>query len=157
MILVKLDKGAIMPKRGRKGDAGLDLFLSEDTVIMPRGKAKGETGVHIAIPVDYEATVRPRSGISLNGCGNCLDSDGNIITADIEVVLGTVDSNYRGSIGIIIRSFEDRVITIPKGTKIAQLVVSSVCTDEVNLVDELDDSNRGSEGFGSSGLHDINL
>jgi len=164
----KLNENAIIPTKGKEGDAGFDLFTLEDTTIEPRQTIAIPTGMSVQLEVNQEATIRPRSGISLKGCSSCYSDFATLITEGIHkgnkeaeykecspylrVQLGTLDSNYRGDIGIIVYNQEDYDIDIPAKTKLAQMVVGFISTDEVIVVDELDDSDRGDKGFGSTGV-----
>ena len=105
----KLSKHAITPTRGHSGDAGLDLYASEEIIIPKGGTIAVPTGIAMAIPMGYVGDVRPRSGKSLN--------------SKLRVVYGTVDSPYRGEIGIICDNIGDVDIIIPRGEKIAQIVI----------------------------------
>ena len=151
MIKVKkLNKDAIMPRRGREGDACFDLFTvghaevdQFETIVIP-------TGIAIELPANYEAEIRPRSGISLKGVNGLLHSgEGGFF--ECTVVQGTIDSNYRGEIGIIFKNETAYNYIIPAGTKLAQMKINEVPQIELVEVEELTDSNRGDKGFGSSG------
>lgn len=150
---VKLSEDAIVPCYGRRGDAGLDLFTVEDIVIRANETIVIPTNIAIQLPMGYEASVRPRSGISLNGVKGCTDcSTMKPCQPYLRVQFGTVDSNYRGSIGIITYNQENYDVYVPRGTKLAQLVVSPVISVDLIEVESLDDTNRGNKGFGSSGI-----
>ena len=148
----KLTEDAIIPHRSREGDACYDLYTNRnydvkayDTVVIP-------TGIAIELPVEYEAEIRPRSGISLNGV---LAYDGFMRRMDnfkCTIIQGTIDSNYRGEIGIIFRNETMCDITIKKHTKLAQMKINYVPEVEFVEVEELSESNRGENGFGSSGI-----
>ncbi len=150
---VKLSEDAIVPCYGRRGDAGLDLFTVEDIIIRANETMVIPTNIAIQLPMGYEASVRPRSGISLNGVKGCTDcSTMKLCQPYLRVQFGTVDSNYRGSIGIITYNQENYDVLVPRGTKLAQLVVSPVISVDLIEVESLDDTNRGNKGFGSSGI-----
>lgn len=176
----KLSEKAIIPSYSREGDAGLDLYTSEDIIIEAGETVLVPTDIAMEIPFGHEGTVRPRSGNSLNGVKGCkklipvknknlrgftvekiveIDNVKYAIISNMQsylrVQLGTVDSNYRGSIGIITYNQENHKILIPKGTKLAQIVISPIDYCEIKEVDELEETNRGNSGFGSSG-HRIN-
>lgn len=150
MIKVKkLVPDAIIPKMSREGDACFDLFTSEDKMVSGSETVVIPTGIAIELPSNYEAEVRPRSGISLKGVpARYMDVELNI---SCTVIQGTIDSNYRGEIGIIFRNETLCDCVIPKRTKLAQMKINEVPKIELVEVDELSDSNRGSNGFGSSG------
>lgn len=148
----KLTDDAIIPHRSREGDACFDLYSINDYVVLGRSKTTIPTGISIELPVEYEAEIRPRSGISLNGLEcKCFDID-EFVVADIDVIQGTIDSNYRGQINIIVRNNSNCDIVIPKYTKLAQMKINHVPDVKLVEVEELSDSNRGTNGFGSSGI-----
>lgn len=148
----KLTEDAIVPHRSREGDACFDLYSINDYVVLGRSKTTIPTGIAIELPVEYEAEIRPRSGISLNGLEcKCFDID-EFVVADIDVIQGTIDSNYRGQINIIVRNNSNCDIVIPKHTKLAQMKINYAPDVELVEVEELSDSNRGTNGFGSSGI-----
>ena len=148
----KLTEDAIIPHRSGEGDACFDLYSINDYVVLGRSKTTIPTGISIELPVEYEAEIRPRSGISLNGLEcKCFDID-EFVVADIDVMQGTIDSNYRGQINIIVRNNNNCDIVIPKYTKLAQMKINYVPDVELVEVEELSESNRGENGFGSSGI-----
>ena len=151
----KNDVNAIIPKKGKEGDAGFDLFTLNDSVIEPHQTIVIPTGVSVQLETNQEATIRPRSGITLKGCGGCFRDNTKNVKVDcvpyIRVQLGTIDSNYRGDIGIIVYNQEDYKVYIPSKTKLAQMVVGLISTDKVIVIDELDKTDRGENGFGSTG------
>lgn len=106
--------------------------------LMPNGRCKVDTGLHISLPEGYEAQIRPRSGLSLK--------------QGMVAILGTIDADYRGSIGIIVHNISDEVLTIHEGDRIAQLVISKVSQAEFTPVDSLDETERGEGGFGSTSI-----
>lgn len=158
----KLDENAVIPKYAKDGDAGMDLYTLEDTVIQANDTKVVKTGIAIQLQDGLEAQIRPRSGISLNGCKGCKTSEDknviyyNFISEDISpflrVQLGTVDSNYIGEVGIITYNQESYNVLIPKGTRLAQMVIAPVSKVEFTEVDKLEDTVRGESGFGSSGI-----
>jgi len=148
----KLTEDAIIPHRSREGDACYDLYTNRnydvkayDTVVIP-------TGIAIELPVEYEAEIRPRSGISLNGVLAYDGFMGRMDNFKCTIIQGTIDSNYRGEIGIIFRNETMCDITIKKHTKLAQMKINYVPEVEFVEVEELSESNRGENGFGSSGI-----
>lgn len=140
----KIHPDAIVPTRSHPHDAGLDLYALEDVEIPDGETVLVKTGIAVDIPPGYEAQVRPRSGLTLEG--------------DIKVNLGTVDSGYEGDIGVITTCtfpvgsiFSGRSYTVRKGNKIAQLVISPIVTPSVEIVEEFEsESARGTNGFGST-------
>ena len=171
---VKLSENAIVPCYGREGDAGLDLYTAEEIKIPANETVCIPTNIAIQLPLGYEATVRPRSGHSLNGVKGCFKiekdltyetvknvdgTEGKLLTWKekvtecrpyLRVQLGTIDSNYRGDIGIITYNQEGNTVIVPKGTKLAQLVISPVMSVKLVEANELNNTNRGDKGFGSS-------
>lgn len=150
----KLIDDAIIPHRSREGDACYDLYTSNnydvktyDTVVIP-------TGIAIELPVEYEAEIRPRSGISLKGVlAHANDGFmGRMDNFKCTIIQGTIDSNYRGEIGIIFRNETMCDITIKKHPKLAQMKINYVTDVKLVEAEELSDSNRGTDGFGSSGI-----
>ena len=150
----KLNENAIIPTKGKKGDAGFDLFTLNDISVLPRQTIVVPTGMSVQLEPNQEATIRPRSGISLKGCSsaNNFFEPSEYDSPYLRVLLGTLDSNYRGDIGIIVYNQENYTVIIPAKTKLAQMVVSIISEDEVVVVDELEDSDRGDKGFGSTGV-----
>jgi len=135
----RLDADLPLPGYAHPGDAGLDLYSSECVIIHPGERKLIPTGIAMAIPAGYAGFVQPRSGLALKkGLG--------IVNAP-----GLIDSHYRGEIKIIAINMDSaNPIEVTKGDKIAQLVIQKVTFAELIDVDELDDTERGDKGFGSS-------
>ena len=133
---VKLDEGAYMPVRAHKADAGLDLKSPKDFIIEAGKAAVIDTGVHIEIPYGYVGMLKSKSGLNVK-CG---------IIGE-----GTIDSGYTGSIVVKLYNLEDGSVSFRKGDKIIQLVIMPVRLDKPVLADSLDETERGSGGFGSTG------
>ena len=134
---VKLDQGAFAPTRAHETDAGLDLYTPEDFVLLPQTRITIDTGVHIKLPPNTVGYIRSKSGL--------LKTDG-IITD------GVIDEGYSGSIGVTIYNASLHAVMFGRGHKIAQLVIQPVLYPSVKIVDDLNmDSERGSDGFGSTG------
>ncbi|MGG5737760.1 dUTP diphosphatase [Bacillus cereus group sp. IBL03679] len=137
-------KDVELPKYAKLGDSGFDLVAAEDTIIWPGETKVVPTGLAFEIPPGYELQVRPRSGMTRN--------------TKLRVVLGTVDSGYRGEVGVLVDNTEIPVSVnmkahvIERGTRIAQGVIAPVETAHFVEVDELSDSERGKGGFGSTGV-----
>ena len=137
--IVKLDPAAIAPHYAHQGDAGLDLFSTNNTEILP-GEAKLiRTGIAIALPVGTEAQIRPRSGLALKHSITVLNSP------------GTIDAGYRGEIGVILINHGKRPFQVTSGMKIAQMVIASIIRANLTVVEQLDDTSRNINGFGSTG------
>lgn len=133
---VMLDKDAILPTRAHEADAGYDLYSREDAVIYPEDSYKFDTGVHMEIPRGYVGDVKSKSGLMMKY---------GIVTD------GTVDSGYTGSIQVKLFNHGHSSVLIQKGQKIAQLVIKAIITPDLEVVDRLDDTERGECGFGSTG------
>lgn len=140
-ILVKrLDPELALPAYARLGDAGLDLIAAQDVTLKPGDRAAISTGIAIAIPEGYAGFVQPRSGRALtDGLG-------------VANAPGLIDSGYRGEVKVIaINLNHSALIDVHRGDKIAQIVFQKVEAAELEVVDELPDSERGAGGFGSTG------
>ena len=133
-----------LPAYASEGAAGLDLRAAtpdgETLVIQPGARDIVPTGLAIALPHGYEAQVRPRSGLARRHGVTCLNSP------------GTVDSDYRGEIAVILVNLGQEPFAIVRGDRIAQLVVAPVARAVWRCVDDLDETVRGAGGFGSSGV-----
>ena len=129
-----------LPKYATEGGAGLDLVaaLESELELNPGGRALIPTGISLALPAGLEAQVRTRSGLALKHGLAVLNSP------------GTIDSDYRGEIGVILANFSDKLATVRRGDRVAQLVVARYLTVEWDLMDALPESNRGAGGFGST-------
>lgn len=134
-LKVKIDSGAFVPTRAHSTDAGLDLFALCDFII-PAKKAVGmDTGVHVAIPEGHVGFIKSKSSLMLYG-----------ITTD-----GTIDCGYTGSIRVCLFNHSERDYTVATGQKIAQLVILPIITPDIEIVGHLDQTERGTGGFGSTG------
>lgn len=143
MMQVKIinTSGHALPNYETLGAAGMDLRASliEEVVLKPLQRAIIPTGLYIELPLGYEAQVRPRSGMAAKFGITVLNSP------------GTIDADYRGEIGVILVNLSDEVRTIQNGDRIAQLVVAKHERVEWQEVSELQTSQRGTGGFGSTG------
>lgn len=133
---IMLDEGAIMPVRAHEFDAGLDLFAREDGILRPCSNLLVDTGVHMQIPEGFVGFLRSRSGLMVNH---------NIVTD------GTIDSHYTGSIKVKLFNLNRKDYHIKAGDKIAQLVIVPCGLPQLELVDGFADTDRGDNGFGSTG------
>jgi dUTP pyrophosphatase len=158
----RLNEAAVIPKYAREGDAGFDLIATEDVIIEPGVTMLVPTGLAFELPPGYEMTIRPRSGVTLK--------------TKLRVQLGTVDSGYRGEVGVIVdnvsrdnwsnaaRAIDNSYVDetrnkcsagsyiIRKGDRIAQAVIAPFETCHFVDSDKLEESMRGGQGFGSSGV-----
>lgn len=140
--LMGLSEGLDLPSYATEGSAGMDLraAINETIVLKPMQRMLIPTGISLEMPVDIEAQVRPKSGIAYKAGVTVLNTP------------GTVDSDFRGEVGVILINLGDKDYTIERNDKIAQLVFNRI--EKVKLVqtDDLSDTNRGNGGFGSTGI-----
>jgi dUTP pyrophosphatase len=129
-----------MPAYATTGAAGMDICAAEAVTIPPGKRHAVATGLAFAIPEGYEVQVRPRSGLALKHGITCLNSP------------GTIDSDYRGEVKVILANLGDAHFAIEVGDRIAQIVVAPVTRGVMVEVAALDDTARGSGGFGSTGV-----
>lgn len=135
-----LNKDARLPFRAHEGDAGLDLFSCEEKIIKSGETALISTGIQMELPKGTEAQVRPRSGLALKHSITVLNSP------------GTIDEGYRGEIKIILINLGKTDFKIEKQMRIAQMVIAPVVKVHVVETTEITASDRGANGFGSSGI-----
>lgn len=139
VLVQRLDPGLPLPVRAHPGDAGVDLYAAESTMLAAGARAAVPTGLAVAIPDGYAGLVTPRSGLARrHGLG--------IVNAP-----GVVDSGYRGEIHVILVNHGSEVVSVERGERIAQLVVVPLAAAGWREVDGLPPSERGTGGFGSSG------
>lgn len=138
--ILKLNQAAIIPEYAHPGDAGLDLHAVEETEILPGDTQLIKTGIAIALPLGVEAQIRPRSGLAWKHSITVLNSP------------GTIDAGYRGEIGIILINHGKQAFQVIPGMKVAQMVICSIIQAKVTLVEALDNTKRGNDGFGSTGV-----
>ncbi len=131
-----------LPSYETKNSAGMDLRACiTENIVLKKGERKLiKTGISIALPENYEAQVRPRSGLALKNGITVLNTP------------GTIDADYRGEIGVILINLGDSDFTIERGMRIAQMVIAPVVQAELVEVKELDETSRGKGGFGSTGV-----
>ena len=152
-LKMKLDPGAYIPSRAHDSDAGLDLYAIEDKTIYPYGwktydrygrttnyecGVDFDTGVHVAIKPGYYGSVAGRSGLNFKN---------NIICPG-----GTIDSSFRGAIRVKLYNLGKEPYEVKKGDRIAQLIIKACEYPELDIVEELDDTERSDGGFGSTGV-----
>lgn len=137
----RLDPGVPLPKRAHPEDAGADLHSAEDVVLQPGERALVGTGIAIALPVGTVGLIHPRSGLAAKQGLSIVNTP------------GTVDAGYRGELKVCLLNTDLREpIRITRGMRIAQLVVQQVELVEFAEVDDLDETQRGAGGYGSTGL-----
>ena len=143
-----MEPGAYLPTRAHETDAGLDLYAREEQIIFPtirafplfqaKNAAVFDTGVHIAFDPGTYGKIESKSGLNVK---NSVVSCG-----------GVIDQGYTGSVAVKLYNLGDKPYTVHKGDKIAQLVIMPYLTPEIELVSHLDDTPRGENGFGSTGV-----
>ena len=132
-------EGLPLPAYATGGAAGMDVVAAEDVTIPPGGRHAVATGFAMAIPPGYEVQVRPRSGLALKHGVTCLNTP------------GTIDSDYRGEVKVILANLGDAPFAVNRGDRIAQLVPAPVQPAELMVLETLDETTRGAGGFGSTG------
>lgn len=138
-VRVMAESGVELPAYATDGSAGVDLRAVEDVVLRPLERKLVRTGLRVEIPPGYEGQVRPRSGLALRlGLG--------MVNAP-----GTIDSDYRGEIGVILVNLGSEEIRLSAGERIAQMVFAPVARAEFVRVEALEPTARGGGGFGSTG------
>lgn len=133
----KLDTNAIPFSYSREGDACMDMYSLADDIIYPRGTVIIPTGIAVEIPEGYEGIVRGRSGLTSKG---------------IQAHLGTIDSAYRGDVGIIITNTSNTPFEVKAGMRLAQFTIKPVYKIQLIEVETLTNTERATAGFGSSGV-----
>ena len=135
----RLTETAQLPKMAKPGDAAYDLFADEDVYLPSVGWILVKTGIAIELPPGTEAQIRPRSGLSMKHGITVLNTP------------GTIDEGYRGEIGVILVG-HGMTFEIHKGDRIAQMAIREVPPSQLVEVEQLSDTNRGTGGFGSTGI-----
>ena len=141
ILIKKTNKEVIIPKYKTVGSSGVDLsaFLDKEVVIKPNSSDLIPTGLQVAIPEEFEIQIRPRSGLAAKESIGVLNSP------------GTIDSDYRGELKIILFNHGNKDFIINNGDRIAQMVLVPIIKMEFEEVDSLPDTVRGQGGFGSTG------
>lgn len=135
----KLCNDAIIPEYKTAGSAGMDICTIDEFILMPGERKIFQTGLAVAVEDGYEVQVRARSGLSSKQGVTVING------------VGTIDSDYRGQIGVPLVNLSNVVVHIHPGDRIAQLVVNKIEQPEIIVVDELGETIRGESGFGSTG------
>ncbi|KAI1280898.1 Deoxyuridine 5'-triphosphate nucleotidohydrolase [Halotydeus destructor] len=133
-----LTKNATKPSKGSPLSAGFDLYSAYDYVIPAKGKGLVATDLQIAIPDNCYGRIAPRSGLAVKNF--------------IDVGAGVVDSDYRGNVQIVLFNFNDTEFAVKKGDRVAQLICERIELPELVEEESLDDTVRGANGFGSTGI-----
>jgi dUTP pyrophosphatase len=134
----KIHEDAIIPQYAHTTDAGADIYAIEDIAVKPHTTVLVKTGLKVAIPTGYEIQIRPRSGMSLK------------TTMRVANTPGTIDAGYRGEVCVIMENTGNLTYNISKGDKIAQMVIMPVPMIKWIETNELDTTDRGEDGFGST-------
>ena len=145
ILIKKTNKEVITPKYKTDGSSGVDLsaFLDKEVVIKPNSSELIPTGLQVAIPEELEIQIRPRSGLAAKESIGVLNSP------------GTIDSDYRGELKIILFNHGNKDFIINNGDRIAQMVLVPILKMEFEEVDSLPDTVRGQGGFGSTGKNEF--
>ncbi len=133
----KLDERAVLPTRGSAQAAGLDVYCIDDLRIEPQSRVCASTGLAVAIPEGFYGRLAPRSGLASRHV--------------IDVLSGVVDADYRGEIKCVLYNTGDEAVILPAASRICQLIIEAITTPTPVWVDELEDTRRGTGGFGSTG------
>ncbi|MBL8066477.1 MAG: dUTP diphosphatase [Chthonomonadaceae bacterium] len=139
-VQIQILEGGVAPTLATEGSSGFDLRAAESLTLQPGSHRLIKTGLKIELPSGYEGQVRPRSGLALRHGLTVLNSP------------GTIDSDYRGEIGVILINFGPKAVEIVSGDRIAQLVVQSVPVVRMSIAGKLATTDRGDGGFGSTGI-----
>ena len=131
--------GLPLPAYATAGAAGMDIVAAEDVTLPPGGRHAAATGFAMAVPAGHEVQVRPRSGLALRHGITCLNTP------------GTIDSDYRGEVKVILANLGQEPFEVRRGERIAQLVPARVQLAMLDEVEALDETHRGAGGFGSTG------
>ena len=142
MKIRMISKSGVYPAYETEGSAGMDIraWLEVPVVIPPGGRALIPTGLYMEIEPGYEVQLRARSGLAIRH-GICLANG-----------IGTIDSDYRGEVGVALINLGDEPFTVENGDRIAQMVIASYVRGEIVPVESLTESERGAGGFGSTGV-----
>ena len=135
----KLSATAILPKYAHPHDAGMDLYASETVVILPQERTLIPTGIALSIPIGYVGLIWDKSGIATKH--------------GLKTMAGVIDSGYRGEVKILLHNLSQQSYTIEAGTKIAQMLIQPVEQKQIVEVEELAETERGEQGFGSTDNH----
>lgn len=136
----KIHTDATLPSYAHASDAGMDVRSVEDVTVPAMGRVLVHTGLVMLLPPMYEAQVRPRSGLALKHGITVLNTP------------GTIDSGYRGEVCVVLANFGDSDFQVKKGDKVAQIVVAPVVQAEIEAASDIDETDRGAGGFGSTGV-----
>ena len=136
----RIHPDAVLPAYAHPSDAGMDVRSVDELTLAPGRRALVHTGLVMLLPPGYEAQIRPRSGLALKSGVTVLNAP------------GTIDSGYRGEVGVILANFGGADFQVKTGDKIAQIVVAPVTQSEIVETEDVDETDRGADGFGSTGV-----
>lgn len=134
----RLHPDATLPTYAHPGDAGMDVYSNEEVTLQPRERKAVSTGISMAVPEGYVALVWEKSGRALK--------------EGLSTMAGVVDAGYRGEVMIVVLNVSETPIQISRGQKLAQILIQPVVSGMIQEVESLEDSSRGTGGFGSTGL-----
>ena len=142
ILIKRLSEKVGLPKYETEGSSGMDLaaHVKEPVEIKPGTTAIIPTGLAVSIPKNFEIQIRPRSGLAAKNQISVLNTP------------GTIDADYRGELKVILINLSDKIFIVEKGLRIAQMVLSPVVKATLKEVTELENTERGSGGFGSTGI-----
>lgn len=138
LLIKKLSEFATIPSKGSKYAAGYDLYAAYDYTIKARGKEMVKTDLQISVPPGTYGRIAPRSGLAWKN--------------SIDTGAGVIDFDYRGPVNVILFNFGDQDFEIKRGDRIAQLVCEKIEYPEIEEVGDLENTDRGANGFGSTGV-----
>jgi dUTP pyrophosphatase len=138
LYIEKVSDNFIMPERCSEYAAGYDLSSPDNHVLPSKGKKLIPLNFKIQIPIGYYGRIAPRSGIALKNF--------------IDVGAGVIDCDYRGNVGVLLFNFSDTDFHIQRGDRIAQLIIEKIITPDIIIVNKLNESIRGENGFGHTGI-----
>lgn len=140
LLIELINEAAVLPSYAHEGDAGMDLYSIDNTLIYPGEIKLIHTGIKIQLPPNTEAQIRPRSGLALKNGITVLNTP------------GTIDEGYRGEIGVILINHGKEEFQVNKGMKIAQMIIKPVIRVSISKAESLEETARGEGGFGSTGV-----
>lgn len=136
-IVKRKNETVKLPMRATDGSAGYDICANETCEISPWSRKLIETGLYIQVPSSTYCRIAPRSGLAWKN--------------SIDVAAGVIDSDYRGEVRVLLVNNGDKIFNVHVGDRIAQLILETIITPEITVLDEIDDTARGAGGFGSTG------
>lgn len=130
-----------LPSYAHEGDAGMDIYSADNHTLQPGERKLIPAGFKMAVPMGYEAQVRPKSGLAAKHGVTVVNTP------------GTIDAGYRGEVGVILINHGQEEFKVEKDSKIAQIIINKVENFPIEIVNDLDSTSRGEGGFGSTGLN----